>query len=172
MEFFAWPYMEKFFGEDEKKYRYKHLFSALTFLPYGTIVDYFQEIIYENPEMTPDERCAVWRRLESEYRPWLTTDGIDYLERGTRWQYQNHIFASPFYYIDYVLAQTVAIVFLDMLLQDYKGAFATYLAHCKRTGNYTFTELLDLAGIRSPFEEGSLAKVAKTCEELLLSLED
>ena len=171
MEFFAWPYMEKFFGEEENKYRYKHLLDALNFLPYGTIVDYFQEIIYENPKMTPDERCEVWRKLEAEFRPWMNADGIEYLERGTRWQYQNHIFASPFYYIDYVLAQTVAIIFLDMSLRDYKGAFQTYLAHCKRTGNYTFTQLLDLAGIRSPFEEGSLTKVAKTCEEILQSLE-
>ena len=171
MEFFAWPYMETFFGEESKKYRYKHLLDALNFLPYGTIVDYFQELVYEKPDMTPDERCAVWRKLEAEFRPWMSADGIEYLERGTRWQYQNHIFASPFYYIDYVLAQTVAIIFLDMSLRDYKGAFATYLAHCKRTGNYTFTDLLRLAGIRSPFEEGSLTKVAKTCEEILLSIE-
>ncbi len=172
MEFFAWPYMAKFFGEDEKKYRYKHLFGALTFIPYGTIVDYFQQIVYEHPEMTPAERNAVWRRLEQEFRPWMNADGIEYLELGTRWQYQNHIFASPFYYIDYVLAQTVAIVFLDMLLRDYKSAFETYLAHCKRTGNYTFTELLSLAGIRSPFEEGSLTEVAKTCERVLDELSE
>ena len=172
MEFFAWPYMNKFFGADEKKYRYKHLFGALTFLPYGTIVDYFQQLVYENPEMTPAERKKTWKRLESEFRPWMNADGIEYLEEGTRWQYQNHIFASPFYYIDYVLAQTVAIVFLDMLLRDYEGAFKTYLAHCKRTGNYTFTELLSLAGIRSPFEDGSLTKVANTCEQLLNSLSE
>lgn len=170
MEFFAWPYMDKFFGADEKKYRYKHLFGALTFLPYGTIVDYFQQLVYEKPEMTPAERKETWKRLEAEFRPWMNADGIEYLEQGTRWQYQNHIFASPFYYIDYVLAQTVAIVFLDMLLRDYEGAFKTYLAHCKRTGNYTFTELLSFAGIRSPFEEGSLTQVAKTCEQLLNSL--
>ena len=151
-------------------YRYKHLFGALTFLPYGTIVDYFQQLVYEKPEMTPAERKETWKRLEAEFRPWMNADGIEYLEQGTRWQYQNHIFASPFYYIDYVLAQTVAIVFLDMLLRDYEGAFKTYLAHCKRTGNYTFTELLSFAGIRSPFEEGSLTQVAKTCEQLLNSL--
>ena len=172
MEFFAWPYMDKFFGEDEKKYRYKHLFGALSFLPYGTIVDYFQQLVYEKPEMTPAERKETWKRLEAEFRPWMNADGIEYLEEGTRWQYQNHIFASPFYYIDYVLAQTVAIVFLDMLLHDYEGAFKTYLAHCKRTGNYTFTDLLSLAGIRSPFEEGSLTQVANTGEQLLNALSE
>ena len=64
MEFFAWKYMDKFFGEKADAYKYKHLFSALAFIPYGIIVDYFQEIVYENPEMTPEERKAVWRDLE------------------------------------------------------------------------------------------------------------
>lgn len=170
MEFFTWPYMAKFFGEDERRYRYMHLFAALSFIPYGTIVDYFQEEVYTHPEMTPAERNDLWRRLESEFRPWLSTDGITYLEEGTRWQYQNHIYASPFYYIDYCLAQTVAIGFLELLLKDYDAAFATYLAHASRTGNYTFTELLSLAGLKSPFEEGALSELAATCERLLEDL--
>lgn len=171
MEFFAWPYMDKFFGEDERRYRYMHLFSALAFIPYGTIVDYFQEEVYLHPEMTPAERNALWKRLEAEFRPWLSIEGMPYLEEGTRWQYQNHIFGSPFYYIDYCLAQTVAIEFLDLLLVDYKSAFATYLAHASRTGNYTFTELLALAGLKSPFENGALSEIAATCERLLSELE-
>jgi M3 family oligoendopeptidase len=170
MEFFAWPYMAKFFGEDERRYRYMHLFAALSFIPYGTIVDYFQEEVYTHPEMTPAERNDLWRRLESEFRPWLSTDGITYLEEGTRWQYQNHIYASPFYYIDYCLAQTVAIGFLELLPKDYDAAFATYLAHASRTGNSTFTELLSLAGLKSPFEEGALSELAATCERLLEDL--
>lgn len=171
MEFFAWPYMDKFFGDDERRYRYMHLFSGLCFIPYGTIVDYFQEEVYSHPEMTPAERNALWNRLEREFRPWLDTEGMPYLEEGTRWQYQNHIFASPFYYIDYCLAQTVAIEFLDLLLVDYKSAFATYLAHASRTGNYTFVELLRLAGLKSPFEKGALSEIAATCERLLSELE-
>ena len=171
MEFFAWPYMDKFFGSDERRYRYMHLFSALCFIPYGTIVDYFQEQVYLHPEMTPAQRNQLWNELEREFRPWLTTQGMPYLEQGTRWQYQNHIFASPFYYIDYCLAQTVAIEFLDLLLVDYKSAFATYLAHASRTGNYTFVELLALAGLKSPFEEGALSEIAATCERLLSELE-
>ena len=95
---------------------------------------------------------------------------MPYLEEGTRWQYQNHIYASPFYYIDYCLAQTVAIEFLDLLLKDYESAFATYLAHASRTGNYTFVELLALAGLKSPFEAGSLSEIAATSEKILADL--
>lgn len=171
MEFFAWKYIDMFFGKDANKYRYKHLFDALTFIPYGTIVDYFQHIVYENPDMTPKERDDVWLKLEKEFRPWMDADDVPYLSKGTRWQYQNHIFESPFYYIDYCLAQTVAIEFLEESQKDYDKAFKAYLAHATRGGSYVFTDLVRLAGLKSPFEEGALKEVAKTSENILSSLQ-
>ena len=33
-----------------------HLNNAISFIPYGTMVDYFQQCVYERPEMTPKER--------------------------------------------------------------------------------------------------------------------
>ena len=170
MEFFAWKYMDKFFGERADAYKYKHLFSALAFIPYGVIVDYFQQIVYENPEMTPAERNAVWKDLEAKFRPYMNADGIEYLENGTRWQYQNHIFQSPFYYIDYCLAQVVAFEFLKLSLENYEGALKTYIAHASRTGNYGFVDLVKMAGLKSPFEKGALSEVADMCRELLEKL--
>ena len=170
MEFFAWKYMDKFFGERADAYKYKHLFSALSFIPYGTIVDYFQQRVYENPEMTPAQRNELWRELESKFRPWMSTHGIEYLEKGTRWQYQNHIFQSPFYYIDYCLAQTVAFEFLKLSLENYDSALNRYIEHAARTGNYGITDLVRLAGLKSPFEQGALSEVAAFCEKLLEDL--
>jgi len=170
MEFFAWKYMDKFFGERADAYKYKHLFSALAFIPYGVIVDYFQEIVYENPDLTPAERNKVWLELEEKFRPYMDACGIEYLEKGTRWQYQNHIFQSPFYYIDYCLAQVVAFEFLQLSLKDYEGALKTYIAHASRTGNYGFTDLVKMAGLKSPFENGALSEVGEMCRELLENL--
>ena len=170
MEFFAWKYMDKFFGERADAYKYKHLFSALAFIPYGVIVDYFQEIVYENPDITPAERNKVWLELESKFRPYMDACGIEYLEKGTRWQYQNHIFQSPFYYIDYCLAQVVAFEFLQLSLENYEDALKTYIAHASRTGNYGFTDLVKMAGLKSPFENGALSEVADMCRSLLNKL--
>ena len=170
MEFFAWKHMDKFFGERADAYKYKHLFSALSFIPYGVIVDYFQEIVYEYPEMTPEERNEVWKTLEAQFRPYMDAEGIEYLENGTRWQYQNHIFQSPFYYIDYCLAQVIAFEFLELSLEDYDGALRTYIDHARRTGNYGFTDLVQMAGLKSPFEKGALKEVAKMCRDLLEKL--
>lgn len=170
MEFFAWKYMDKFFGDRADDYKYKHLFSALAFIPYGVIVDYFQEIVYENPDMTPAERNKVWLELESKFRPYMDSQGIEYLEMGTRWQYQNHIFQSPFYYIDYCLAQVVAFEFLQLSLKDYEGALKTYISHASRTGNYGFTDLVKMANLKSPFEQGALSEVGDMCRALLEKL--
>ena len=171
MEFFAWPYMEHFFGEDAKRYQFMHLVDSLSFLPYGTIVDDFQRQVYENPDWTPEERKAAWRKLEAEFRPHITFEGIPYLEEGTRWQYQMHIYETPFYYIDYCLAQTAALQFLMESRKDYKDAFARYVRFLSQGGEKVFTQLLEEAGLRSPFAQGALEEVAKASEALLRQLE-
>ena len=167
MEFFAWPYMEKFFGEDAARYKFMHALESFSFIPYGTMVDAFQHIVYEHPELTPDERDAEWLKLEKQFRPHISFEGMPYLEKGTRWQYQMHIYECPFYYIDYCLAQTAAFHFLLASRKDYDDAFARYLRLSKQGGEKVWTDLLEEAGFPSPFEAGSLKDLAGKVEALL-----
>ena len=160
MEFFAWPWAEGFFGPDTRKFRYSHLASALTFIPYGTMVDHFQHEVYAHPEMTPAERHGVWKRLLGVYMPWMKLDGeIPFYSEGQGWQRQHHIYSSPFYYIDYCLAQTVSLEFWAMIQKDLKGAWQRYMAYSVQGGSRTFTELLANAGLGSPFDESTLRDV-------------
>ena len=53
----------------------------------------------------------MWRRMEETYLPWLDYGDLPYVSSGGRWQSQQHIYQSPFYYIDYVLAATCALQF-------------------------------------------------------------
>ncbi len=167
MEFFAWPYMEKFFGENAGKYRYMHALEAFSFLPYGTMVDAFQHIVYENPEMTPAERRQAWLGLEKQFRPHISVEGIPFLEEGTRWQYQMHIYESPFYYIDYCLAQTAAFCFLLDSQENYDDSFRRYLQFSRQGGEKVWTDLLEEAGFPSPFEPGALKTLSGRVEVLL-----
>ena len=170
MEFFAWPYMEHFFGKDAENYKFMHALDAFSFLPYGTMVDAFQHIVYENPELTPSERNAVWLDLEKQYRPHISFEGMPYLEEGTRWQYQMHIYETPFYYIDYCLAQTAAFCFLLASREDYDDAFARYMRLSRQGGEKVWTDLLSEAGFPSPFTPGALKTLAEQVEALLRSL--
>ena len=157
-------------GMETAEYRFMHALDALTFIPYGTIVDYYQHLVYENPDMTPAERKACWNELEAKFRPWISTKGIPYIEEGTRWQYQMHIYESPFYYIDYVLAQTAAFEFLLASQEDYADAFRRYIALSKKGGTKLWPQLLEEAGLASPFTPGALAEVAGKVEKLLESI--
>lgn len=167
MEFFAWKYIHKFFGENATKYKYMHALNALSFIPYGTIVDYFQHIVYENPEMTPAERNKTWKELCAKFLPHINLDGVPFLEDGRRWQYQMHIYESPFYYIDYCLAQTAAFGFLLASLEDYDDAFSRYIRLMKQGGEQYYNLLLDEANIPSPFKDGALKELAEKVEVLL-----
>ena len=168
MEFFAWPWAEGFFGEDTRKFRYSHLAGALTLIPYGTMVDHFQHLVYEKPEMTPAERNAAWKELTGIYMPWVKLDEeIPFYGDGRRWQRQSHIYKSPFYYIDYCLAQTVSLEFWAMLQKDPKDAWEHYMAYTVQGGSRTFTELLKNAGLDSPFEESCLSGVCAAAEQWL-----
>jgi len=153
MEFFAWPWAELFFGKDARKYLYSHLAGAVTFIPYGTMVDHFQHLVYEQPTMTPAERHATWKRLLGIYMPWVSLDGdIPFYADGEGWQRQMHIYQVPFYYIDYCLAQTVALEFWSMIQDDRANAWEHYMAYTSLGGSKSFTELLATAGLSSPFD--------------------
>ena len=168
MEFFGWMNADGFFGPDAKKFLYSHLAGAVTFIPYGTMVDHFQHLVYEKPDMTPKERHAEWKRLLGIYMPWMKLDGeIPFYAEGEGWQRQSHIYASPFYYIDYCLAQTVALEFWAMIQKDEADAWKHYMAYTKQGGSRTFVELLKHADLVTPFDEECLKGVCKTATEWL-----
>ncbi len=168
MEFFAHPWAEGFFGPDTRKFLYSHVAGALTFIPYGTMVDHFQHVVYEKPDMTPAERHGVWKELLGVYMPWLKLDGeIPFYSEGEGWQRQHHIYSSPFYYIDYCLAQTVSLQFWKRITEDRADAWKHYMAYTKQGGSRVFTELLKNAGLDSPFEEPCLRGVAETAAKWL-----
>lgn len=172
MEFFAWPWAEGFFGKDTRKFYYSHLASALTFIPYGTMVDHFQHIVYEQPDLTPAQRHGVWKELLGVYMPWMRLDGdIPFYAEGEGWQRQHHIYSSPFYYIDYCLAQTVSLQFWAMIQKDLPDAWQHYMAYAVQGGSATFTDLLKNAGLESPFEESCLRGVCQAAREWLANFD-
>ena len=173
MEFFTYPWMELFFKEETEKYKFSHLSGALQFLPYGVLVDHFQHEVYEKPEMTPAERKATWRKLEKMYNPHKNYDENSFLDQGTLWFRQGHIFDTPFYYIDYTLAQVLAFQFWKRAIVDKDPeAWSDYLAICDIGGTESFLEIVKRANLKSPFEEGSLTDVVRAIDETLSAIDD
>ena len=172
MEFLTWPWMKLFFENDTEKYKFIHLSEALLFIPYGVTVDEFQHWVYENPEVTPQERREKWLEIEKKYLPTRDYGEVDELKNGIFWFRQGHIFSSPFYYIDYTLAQVCAFQFWIKSREDSEKAWQDYLNLCKLGGSKSFFELMKSANLKNPFEEGTLASVIPKIKEYLDNVDD
>ncbi|MFC3927135.1 M3 family oligoendopeptidase [Streptococcus caprae] len=173
MEFLTWPWMENFFKEQVDKYRYSHLAGTLLFLPYGVLVDHFQHEVYENPTMTPAERKATWSRLEAIYLPDRDYSESDFLSRGGFWFCQGHIFSSPFYYIDYTLAQVCALQFWKRTQIDQdETAWTDYLRICDIGGSKSFLQIVEAANLKSPFQEGALKATVNAAADWFNAIDD
>ena len=172
MEFLAWPWIHEFFLEDTEKYKFTHLAGAISFLPYGVLVDEFQHHIYEKPELTPNQRKDLWRELEKKYLPFKDYDDNEMLEKGTFWFRQGHIFGVPFYYIDYTLAQVCAFQYWVLSQEDHGKAFESYLKLCRLGGSKSFVELIGSAHLQNPFLKGTVSKIVKPIKAYLDSIDD
>ena len=158
MEHFAYPWMESFFGDKAEDYVTGHLVGSLAVLPYMASVDEFQHRVYEKPDMDAADRRRTWREIEKAYMPWRDYDGEPFLEEGGFWMQKQHIFLYPFYYIDYALAQMGASYLYGLSKTDPEKAWKDYLTLLKAGGTKSYFELLSLAGIPNPFEEGNVEK--------------
>ncbi len=74
------------------------------------------------------------------------------------WQRQGHIYSSPFYYIDYTLAQICALQFWKRARDNRQEAWEDYVNLCQQGGSKSFLELVEVANLTSPFAEGCVKK--------------
>ncbi|MFC5469203.1 M3 family oligoendopeptidase [Cohnella suwonensis] len=172
MEFFAYPWMDLFFQEDEDKYKFNHMSNAVLFLPNGAAYDEFQHFVYEYPEASPADRKRAWREIEKKYVPYRNYEGNDFLERGNVWLQNGHVFTIPFYYIDYALARMCSFQLWQKANADPAAAWSDYLALCKAGGSRSFLELLEIGNLNSPFADGCVEGLIGDIERWLDRIED
>ncbi|MCI8484854.1 MAG: M3 family oligoendopeptidase [Lachnospiraceae bacterium] len=166
MEYFTESWMKEFFGEGAEDYRKMHLEDGICFVPYGCMVDEFQHIVYENPDMTPAERKDIWKKLEKEYRPHIDFEEDAFFGNGGWWQQQSHIFVDPFYYIDYCLATVCALQYKQKMDLDHSRAWDSYLALCRLSAKKFYVPMLEEVGLKSPFADGCMEDLIKHFEKI------
>ena len=163
MEFFAYPYMERFFGDKTAKYIYAHFTDALKTIPYLVSVDEFQHRVYEDPNLTPADWRKAWKEIEKKYMPWRSYNGNAFLEEGGFWMQKQHIFLYPFYYIEYAMAQLDAFALYRKQVEG-KGAWESYLKLCGMGGMYGYFETLSRADLPNPLDPQTVQEIASFVE--------
>lgn len=178
MELLAAPYLPRakggFYSQAEAaRARIEHLEGILLFLPYMAVVDAFQHWVYLNPDQAADAaNCdATWDALWRRFMP-AAVDWHGYEEvRMTGWHRKPHIFGSPFYYIEYGMAQVGALQVWRNSLQDHAASLAAYRRALAAGGTRTLPELFALAGAEFRFDRPMLAELVALVEKTIAELE-
>jgi len=152
MEMLSLRHMDEFFSpENAEKFRLGRWKQSIQSICYICAVDEFQHWVYENPAATPDERESAWGEIWSLYRPSVDYSGME-LYRDVIWYNQGHIFRTPFYYIDYAIADTAAMQLALIDAEDHERAMEIYMNLCRIGGTKSVLDIFSAAGLRSPFD--------------------
>lgn len=154
--FFAYPHMEHFFGADAGKYRFRHSQEALTYAPTAACADEFQQRIYDQPDLSPEERKRLWREMEHKYLPFRDYGGKSVFMRGGFFHTQTHIYLNPFRCMEGALARMSAFDLYGRMQRDREGAFSDYLRLCDAGGRFSYRQALKNARLPDPFAPGSV----------------
>lgn len=165
MEFLSLRHLHHFFDEENsRKFRAGRWRESLRLLCYVSVVDEFQHWVYENPTATPDARDREWIRIWDTYIRGIDFTGIEAL-KSTRWYAQGHLFAAPFYYIDYAIAETGAMQLALIDRENPARAVETYLELCRIGGTRGVLDIFRSAGMRTPFDETLIRDLMEHAEQ-------
>lgn len=160
MEYLSLRHMDVFFDADlKKKFKKERWKDALELLCHIAVVDEFQHWVYENPKASVAERDTAWCKIFDRFQP--NWDFSDFPEaKWARWYAQSHIFAAPFYYIDYGIAEMGAMQLAMLEEKDAPKALESYLALCRLGGKKSVLDIFKSAGLDSPFQESLVRKLS------------
>lgn len=171
MELLASPYLTDkqggYFTEVEAaRFRADHMREIIhqwTFIAIGVA---FQHWVYTHHEAATDPtNCDTkWMELWSQYQRGVDWGEYkDFILNG--WRSLPHFFHTPFYMIEYGLAQLGAVQIYANSLQDQAGALKKYREALALGGTVTLPKLYEVAGARLAFD----AKTLKSAVDLLES---
>ena len=176
MELLAGPYLSDKYGgfyteRDAARERVEHLERIILFWPYMAVVDAFQHWAYTQPAGADPDACdARWAELQQRFMPGVDWSGLE-AERATGWHRKQHIFRSPFYYVEYGLAQLGAVQVWRNALHDQAAALANYRKALSLGGTRSLPELYQAAGAKFSFDVQTLREAVELIESVIAQLE-
>jgi oligoendopeptidase F len=178
MELLAMPFIDTdnggYYREDDAvRSRADLLEGIVLFFPHCASVDALQHWIYLNDDgRDAGSRDRKWlelrRRFEGTAVDW---DGVE-SERIARWYQQPHFFGSPFYYIEYGIAQLGALQVWRNSLRDPQDAVRNYRGALALGATKPLPDLFKAAGARLMFDSEGMKELITVVEEELEKLHD
>jgi len=156
MELLGNEFLEEFYAAPEAgRARRTHLENIIGLFPWIATVDAFQHWIYTHPGHTRAERSAAWVDLMKRFGGDVDWNGHENV-RANLWHRQPHIFTSPFYYVEYGIAQLGALQVWWNSRKDKPRAIQDYHRALALGGSRPLPELFEAAGCRFAFDRETI----------------
>ena len=151
--------------EETARARIEHMERIIIYWPYMALVDAFQHWIYENAEEASDgQRCEVkWGELWDRFMKGINYSGLEKY-KNIYWHRQGHIHTTPFYYVEYALAQLGAVQVFGNAIKDQKKAVADYRKALALGSTVPLPELFKAAGAKFAFDTQTLKEAVDLLE--------
>ena len=170
MELLTAPYLTKnnagfFSNEDAANWFVSHLERIILFWPYMAVVDAFQHWAYLHVDEAVDtQKCdEKWQELWQIYVPQIDFSGFeDVLVTG--WHRKQHIFRSPFYYIEYGLAQLGALQIWRNAMTDQAQAVNNYRQALALGGTQPLPALYQAANVQFAYDHDMVGQMIALLE--------
>jgi len=170
MELLGAEHFDVFYAPGDADRARRKLFEGIVrFLPWMAVIDSFQHWLYTHPGHSHDQRSAEWLRLLDRLAPGVDWSGQE-IARESLWQRQLHLFNSPFYYIEYGIAQLGALQLWMKSREDPRRALANYRSALALGGTRPLPELFAAAGISFDFSARTLGPLMNAIREELEQL--
>jgi oligoendopeptidase F len=147
-----------------------HLEGIVRLFPWVATIDCFQHWLYTHPGHSAQERTKAWlavhRRFSSPLVDWSGLEEV----RQRLWQRQPHLFAHPFYYVEYGIAQLGALGVWLNYRRDPADALGNLLSAFRLGGTRPLPELFQAAGVPFDFSTAAMQPLMQAIGDELAQL--
>ena len=171
MELLGAPHLDVFYNEaDAKRSRRDHLHGVIQGMVWVAIIDSFQHWLYENPTHTRQARLDKWQQIHQRYIGRLIDQsGLEEMQKYD-WQRIPHIFQTPFYYIEYGIAQIGALQMWRQSKKDRSAALDNYRNALAFGGAKGLADLFGAADLKFGFTEDVVTPLVEALSDELDTL--
>ncbi|MFH1745523.1 MAG: M3 family oligoendopeptidase [Planctomycetota bacterium] len=164
MECLALPHTEVLFGDESERATRQFFERIVGFFPFMARIDAFQHHVYTHVDAGLADWVDYWQSLTRRFSPEIDYSGLEQYDQYS-WQRKLHIYAVPFYYVEYGIAQLGALQIWLNSRRNYNEAVAFYRNGLALGGARPLPELFEAAGCRFDFSEKTLRPLIEAVME-------
>lgn len=102
----------------------------------------------------------MWADISGKYMPWNRIP-LEDIHQGKCWPRQTHIVETPFYYIQYDIAQMSTYEFYLKMKSSHEQTWSDYMRLCSEGGSKPYLELLETAHLSNPFTSNTVEEICR-----------